>query len=318
MIDAEPVEVLLDLEAHLDDPRAAFCVEMDGGGRRLDLVVAERLSVSVREVRRLVAAGRVRLDGRSLRAGAPRLTVGQTVVVLGASARPELLPEVIPLTILREDADFAFVDKPAGMAVTPGDGWPAGTLVNALRGLGMALSLVEGPLRPGIVHRLDWGTSGVLAVAKSDEAHREAVRAFVAHAVRRRYVALVHGHPTWRDLVVDAPLARARAGRKAQAVRDGGRAAITRFTVRAFVGPCALVDAEPETGRTHQIRAHLRHAGHPVVGDTLYAGGDRERRRLWSRLGVRRPLLHAAELTLLGREAIAPWPPDLVAAVVAV
>jgi len=155
----------------------------------------------------------------------------------------------------------------------------------------------------------------VLAVAKTDEAHGEAVRAFVAHAVGRRYVALVSGQPSWDEITVDAPLGRARAGRKAQAVRDWGRRAVTRLVVRARLGPCALVEAAPETGRTHQIRAHLRAAGHPIVGDTLYGGGDGERRRLWARLGLRRPMLHAESLSLCGRAASAPWPDDLRAAV---
>jgi 23S rRNA pseudouridine1911/1915/1917 synthase len=315
MIEAVAVEVLLDDEAHLDDLRAAVRVEVDGAGARLDRFLGERLGVSARELARLAAAGRVRLDGRAVLVGAPRLEVGQVVVVLAEHARPALLPEDLPVTVLAEDDGLLLVDKPAGIAVHPGDGWPAGTLVNALRGRGVALSQVEGPLRAGLVHRLDWGTSGVLAVAKRDDVHRQAIRAFLAHAVARRYVALVHGQPAWDEHTLAAPLARARAGRKAQAVRDDGRPARTAFTVRARLGPCALVEARPETGRTHQIRVHLRHLGHPLVGDTLYGGGDGARRRLWGRLGVRRPLLHAEHLALLGRAADAPWPADLQRAV---
>jgi 23S rRNA pseudouridine1911/1915/1917 synthase len=162
-----------------------------------------------------------------------------------------------------------------------------------------------------MVHRLDWGTSGAIAVARNDDAHREAVGAFLAHAVRRRYVALVHGRPSWCERMIG----RARPGRKAQRVRDDGRPAVTRFIVGATLGPCSLIVAVPETGRTHQIRTHLASIGHPIVGDTLYAGGDGDRRRLWAKLGVRRPLLHAEHLALLGREATAPWPDDLAQAV---
>jgi 23S rRNA pseudouridine1911/1915/1917 synthase len=234
---------------------------------------------------------------------------------LGPAARPEFLPERIPLAVLHEDASLVIVLKPARMAMSPGAGHPAGTLANALRGLGVPLSAVEGPLRPGIVHRLDWGTSGALAVAKDDATHRRLVGAFVAHEVGRRYVALVHGDPAFATVEIDAPVARARAGRKAQAVRADGRAARTAFTVRARFGVAALIEAVPATGRGHQIRAHLRHLGHPLVGDTIYAGGDGARRRLWARLGVRRPMLHAEHIAILDRAAEAPWPDDLVAAV---
>jgi 23S rRNA pseudouridine1911/1915/1917 synthase len=311
MIGAEAMEVVLDDEQHLDDLRAAFRVEVDG--RRLDVVVAERLAVPVLEVRRLGAEGRIRVDGRAVLGGFPRLAVGARVAVLGAAARPERLAEAIPLTVLHDDAEVLIVDKPACMAVTPGLGHPAGTLANALRGLGVPLSSVEGPLRPGIVHRLDWGTSGAIGVAKDDAAHRRLVSAFLAHAALRRYVALVHGAPTFAELVVDAPLARARAGRKAQAVRPDGRPARTRLFVRAVFGDFSLVEAEPETGRTHQIRAHLAAVGHPLLGDTLYAGGDAARRRLWARLGVRRPMLHAERLEVLGRVGVAAWPADFLA-----
>jgi 23S rRNA pseudouridine1911/1915/1917 synthase len=197
------------------------------------------------------------------------------------------------------------------MAVAPGAGHPAGTLANALRGLGIPLSTVEGPLRPGIVHRLDWGTSGALVVAKDDATHLRLGAAFVAHDVRRRYVALVHGDPPWDATSVDALVGPGR--RKAREVRPDGRPARTRFAVRARFGVAALVEAAPETGRTHQIRVHLAHVGHPLLGDTLYAGT--RPRRLWGRLGVRRPMLHAAELAVLGRAAVAPWPDDLAAAV---
>jgi 23S rRNA pseudouridine1911/1915/1917 synthase len=304
------VKVLLDDEAHLDDLHAAFRVEVDG--QRLDVVVAAQLAVAVREVRRLAAEGRIRVAGRAVLGDFPRLARGAPVVVLGERARPALLGERIPLPILHEDDRALIVDKPAGLAMTPGDGHPAGTLANALRGLGRPLSSVEGPLRPGIVHRLDWGTSGALLVCKDDAIHGEIAREFLAHRAERRYLALVHGHPARDDFTVDAPLARRRAGRKSQAVREDGRPARTRFVVRERLpAGVAVIEAAPETGRTHQIRVHLAHAGHPLLGDTLYAGGDASRRRLWAALGLRRPALHAEWLSVLGRSARAPLPADL-------
>jgi 23S rRNA pseudouridine1911/1915/1917 synthase len=182
-------------------------------------------------------------------------------------------------------------------------------MANALRGLGRPLSSVEGAHRPGIVHRLDLGTSGALVVAKHDAAHRRLAGLFLAHAVRRRYVALVHGDPTWDDLMVDAPLARRRVGRKAQGVRPDGRPARTRLRVRSRTpgGTFALVEALPETGRTHQIRAHLAHIGHPIAGDTLYAPSSL--RRSWCALGLGRwrPCLHAEHIVVDGREVSAPF-----------
>jgi len=309
MIEAPAVEVLLDDEAHLDDLRAAFRVEPGNDRQRLDALVVQKLGVSIREVRRLGVEGRLRVDGRAVLDGFPRLAAGAHVTVLGDGADPAILPERIPLRILHQDADLLVVDKPAGLAMYPGDGWPAGTLANALRGLGRPLSTLEGSLRPGIVHRLDGGTSGTLVVALHDDSHRRLIHEFLTRAVRRRYLALVHGVPP--EGTVDAPLARRRAGRKAQAVVDGGRPARTRLTVVArLAGGLSLVEAVPETGRTHQIRVHLAALGCPLVGDTLYGGGDRVRRRAWRALGVRRPMLHAASIEVLGRAAEAPLPAD--------
>lgn len=286
-------------------------VDPERAGLRLD----ELLGVPRRSLRALVASGRLRVDGRALLEGAPRLAPGSRVEVLRAGVDPALLAEAIPIPVLCEDDRLFFVDKPARMAVCPGPGRPAGTLANALRGLGRPLSNLEGPHRPGIVHRLDAGTSGVMAIAKSDAAHAELVALFAAHRVERRYLALVGGEPAWGERAVDAPLARRREGRRAHAVRADGRGARTAFRVLARAHGHAWIEATPATGRTHQIRVHLAALGHPVVGDTLYGGGDRAAREA-ARLGLRRPALHAVRLAFptLAREACAPLCADLEAA----
>ncbi len=181
--------------------------------------------------------------------------------------------------------------------------------MRALRGLRRPLSGLEGPLRPGIVHRLDRGTSGALIAVKTDEAHRELSRLFLAHAILRRYLAVVAGVPPWEAITVDAPIGRGRPGRKAQAVTPDGRPARTRFHVlrRLPTLDLALIEALPETGRKHQIRVHLAHLGFPIAGDTLYGGGMPARRGL----PIGRPLLHSAEITGPDLHAVAPLPADL-------
>jgi 23S rRNA pseudouridine1911/1915/1917 synthase len=284
-------------------------------GLRLDEMLERRGGIARRALRGLEAAGRVRVDGRALLAGAPRLGAGVCIEILDGKARPERLAERIPLTILHEDERLLLVDKPAPMATSPGPGWPAGTLANALRGLGRPLSLVEGPLRPGIVHRLDVGTSGVMVVAKDDETHRRLVALFAAHVLDRRYLALVEGRPAWHERLVDGALGKRRVGRRAFAVVDDGWPARTALRVREHLANAALVEAAPETGRTHQIRVHLASVGHAVIGDTLYGGGDPAARRA-ARIGLCRPALHAARLACaeLGFDASTPLPPDMATA----
>jgi 23S rRNA pseudouridine1911/1915/1917 synthase len=209
------------------------------------------------------------------------------------------------------------IDKPGILPVSPGERHPAGTLANALRGLGIPLSTVEGPLRPGIVHRLDAGTSGAMVVARDDDTHRRLADLFRAHAIERRYLALVEGEPAWDETHVDRSLGRRRAGRKAYAVRDDGRPARTALRVLARRGGWSVVEAVPETGRTHQLRVHLASVGHPILGDTLYGGGQPAIRRA-ARLGVplRRPALHSHRIACaeLALDVTAPPPPDLAAA----
>lgn len=271
----------------------------------------------------LCAAGRVRVIapgqtvGRAVLEGRPWLSPGTRVLVLDADTDPRLLAEEIPLVILHADPHLLLVIKPAELATMPGPGHPAGTLANALRALGCPLSSLEGPLRPGIVHRLDLGTSGVLAVACNDETHRALAAQFRTHQIERRYLALVRGHPRWEETEAETWLARRRPGRRSfAAVAEGqGRWSRTRFRVLAQGPDITVVEATPLTGRTHQIRVQLATLGHPLVGDIRYGGAAA--RHHAQQLGLRRHALHAAELGLQHPatgarvRAHAPLPPDL-------
>jgi 23S rRNA pseudouridine1911/1915/1917 synthase len=292
-------------------------------GLRLDVWLARRLpSLSRARLQGLIADGHVRVDGAATRASA-RLRPGQSVVVhlpAPVPATPE--PEDIPLNIVHEDAHLLVLDKPAGLVVHPGAGTPSGTLVNALLGHVQDLSGIGGVLRPGIVHRLDRGTSGLLVVAKDDETHRALVRRFSSRRVEKEYLALVHGVPRARRGEIATTVGRHPVHRKKMAVDvPRGRSALTAWSrEEAFDGAC-LLRVRLHTGRTHQIRVHLASVGHPVAGDDTY-GGTRtpSSRRAEARsalASLARPALHAARLAFIhpaSGEAVAfasPLPADL-------
>lgn len=255
----------------------------------------------------------MRVNGKVADNPKARVTEGDAVEITVAEAADwDVLPEDIPLTIVHEDADLIVVDKPAGMVVHPAPGSPAGTLVNALlHHFGGDLSGVGGEKRPGIVHRIDKDTSGLLVVAKSDAAHHGLAAQFADHSAERMYLAVCHGVPDPADprlrgvkgvsfegvtMKITSGLARHRTDRQKQAVVwDGtGRHAVTRArTLEAFGRHAALVECRLETGRTHQIRVHLAHAGHGLIGDPVYGG-----RRLPHSVGIvfDRQALHAATL----------------------
>lgn len=199
--------------------------------------------------------------------------------------------EDIPLEIRFEDERVLVVSKPAGLVAHPARGHGTGTLVNALIGRGGPLSGMGGP-RPGIVHRLDKDTSGLLLVAKDDIAHQHLSDALKTRAIERRYLALVRGIPGSRTGTIDAPLGRHPQRRRAMAVLAGGRPALTHYSVVASGGGATLLDVRLETGRTHQIRVHLAYLRHPVLGDAAYGG----RGELSEGIGLRRPFLHAFRL----------------------
>jgi 23S rRNA pseudouridine1911/1915/1917 synthase len=282
MVDADETQALLD-----------FVVDDASAGQRVDVALASLADISRSQAQRWIDADRVRVGGEAIRASR-RLAVGE--VVEARPLRPvrmELVPERIPLAILHEDSDLVVVDKPAGLVVHPAPGHPRGTLVNALLAHCGDLAGIGGVLRPGIVHRLDRGTSGVMVVAKHDEAHRGLAAQFAAHSIERRYRTFVRGLPGDDEGRIDRPIGRHPRDRKRMSVQSrSGRDSVTNWRVLRRFRKAGVSELEirPETGRTHQIRVHLASAGLPLVGDVVYGRA----RGPMASLG--RPALHAEVL----------------------
>jgi 23S rRNA pseudouridine1911/1915/1917 synthase len=256
-----------------------FTVAPEQGGLRLDLfLTAREIGLSRTQIGRAVDEGQVQVNGRPGRAGR-KLKTGDVVAVFLPAARPsEVIPEAIPLKILYEDASLLVVDKPAGMVVHPAAGHSSGTLVNALLYHCRDLSGIGGVLRPGIVHRLDKETSGLMVVAKSDHAHRGLAGQFKRHEVKKTYQALVYGDPKTDGGRIESAVGRHPTDRKRMSTESRrGRSAVTVWRVRERYRVAALLEVNIETGRTHQIRVHLTDIGHPVVGDRVYGGAGRIR-----------------------------------------
>jgi 23S rRNA pseudouridine1911/1915/1917 synthase len=291
---------------------------------RLDRFLADQMAISRTQAARLVADKRVFIDGKPGRAS-HLLTRGQRILVRLPDQEPPrtIQPAAIPLNVLFEDEHLAVIDKPAGLVVHPAPGHWHDTLVNALIARGTTLSGgAEG--RPGIVHRLDRDTSGLMLVAKTDLAHRRLGAALAARRINRSYAALAWGHLDASPTRIDASLARHTQDRKRMTVSSQGRSARTDATVVARFEVVDLLRLELHTGRTHQIRVHLEHIGHPIVGDPTYGGGGSRRisggaRRLAESLErvTPRQALHAAALAFRHPVSGAPlefhseWPDDL-------
>lgn len=250
-----------------------FETEKEDSGRRLDVVVAERFpQISRSRIAHLAGEGRLLVDGAP-RKPAFRVRPRQQVRLLIPPPEPSgLRPERIPLDVIYEDPDLLVVNKPAGLTVHPAPGHPGGTLVNAVLAHVPDLPGIGGTLRPGIVHRLDKDTSGLLAVAKSEEAQRSLAAQLRARTIVRTYLAIVRGRVPQDEGRITAPLGRHPVRRKRIAVIPRGRHAATQYMVLERFPRATLLACRLETGRTHQIRVHLLHIGHPVLGDPVYGG----------------------------------------------
>jgi 23S rRNA pseudouridine1911/1915/1917 synthase len=268
-------------------------------GLRTDVFLARVLpTLSRARIQHLLKAGLITTGGRPVK-GSAIVTAGTVFdVVIPPPATAALVPEDLPLPILYEDADIVVINKPAEMVVHPGAGHTSGTVVNALLAHVSDLSGIGGTERPGIVHRLDRGTSGVMVVAKHDRAHRDLSQQFQNRTVRKEYLALVWGHPP-SGLTFDAPIGRHRVHRHKMSGRPArGRTALTSIVDVERLGETSLLRVVIGTGRTHQIRVHLSEAGFPIVGDELYGGGRKRSGSGRVFASLNRPFLHAARLTI--------------------
>jgi 23S rRNA pseudouridine1911/1915/1917 synthase len=271
--------MMTDVKTSDDERRHRFTVAPGEEGLRLDLFLAgKEPGLSRAQIQRAVVEGRVLVNGRPIKAGR-RVKAADVIAIHIPAAKPSgVMPEAIPLTILYEDSSLLVVDKPAGMVVHPAAGHTGGTLVNALLHHCRDLSGIGGVLRPGIVHRLDKGTSGLLVAAKSDAAHRGLAEQFKRREVKKSYLALVYGNPRTDGGRIEAAVGRHPTDRKKMSTASRrGRSAVTRWRVRERFGPAAFLEIDIETGRTHQIRVHLTELGHPLVGDRVYGGAGRIR-----------------------------------------
>lgn len=285
-------------------------------GERLDRVITARLSTLSRvKVQQLIKEGYATINGKpgkpSYRIeGADEIAVRLAEHIIAPPNNADTQPEALPLNVIYEDSDMAAIDKPAGMVIHPAAGHASGTLVNALLARWPQMALVGGKGRAGIVHRLDKDTSGVLLIAKTEPARLNLMAQFAARTVQKRYLALVEGLPATPTGEINAPLGRDLNQRKRMAVLRNGRSAVSFYRVLQAYKGYALLEVQPKTGRTHQIRVHMAFIGHPIVGDAVY--GYRKQR-----LHLGRHFLHAESLSLLAPSSgqpvtiHAPLPADL-------
>jgi 23S rRNA pseudouridine1911/1915/1917 synthase len=268
-----------------------FVVAGVDGGVRLDQFLAQRLAehLSRSQVKKLIEGGKVRVGTEKILSAHYKVKPGERIEAeWGERVPEETRAEAIPIDIVYEDPDLLVVNKPAGMVVHPAHGNPSHTLVNALLYHVRNLSQTGGPVRPGIVHRLDKDTSGLLVVAKNDAAHFSLARQFKNHSVDRTYEAIVRGVVQHDEGEIDEPVGRAFLNRKKIVVRpSGGKQALTYYRVKQRFRQTTWLEVKPRTGRTHQIRVHLAHLGHPVLGDSFYGV---------KAIGIDHQALHASQL----------------------
>jgi len=258
------------------------------GTERADVFLAEKTGFTRSRITSLIEDGKVLKDGQPLKKGGK--AKGELTVIVEDEIPVSAAGEDIPIDIVYEDSDIAVINKPQGLVTHPCAGTPSGTLVNALVYRIKDLSGINGVLRPGIVHRLDKDTSGLLVIAKNDAAHQSLAKQIELKTAGRHYLALLVGNIKEDEGIIDKPIARSKKDRKQMAVDENGRRAVTRFFVRERFGNYTLTEFKLETGRTHQIRVHAKFINHPVVGDVVYGKKDE--------FGLNGQLLHAYKLTL--------------------
>ena len=270
----------------------------EDSGTRLDAFIGYNTDELSRSYAvKLIEKGRVSVNGKTIKSKKHAVSAGDTVTIDMPEPEPlEISAENIPLEIVYEDDDVAVINKPRGMVVHPGPGNPAGTLVNAIMyHMGDSLSSINGVIRPGIVHRIDKDTSGLLMIAKNDKAHESLAAQLKEHSVTREYTALVYDNIREDEMTVDLPIGRDERNRMRHAVNgSGARNAVTHIKVLERFGKYTLVRARLETGRTHQIRVHMAYMHHPLAGDELY--GPRRQSSKIEGVEVRGQLLHAGTL----------------------
>ncbi len=311
----------------MENNAKVYHIQVEQKGKRLDrFLIGATDDISRTYLQKLIRDGTVTVNDKIINQPSYTLRFGDKVCLKLPESRPleSVLPEKIPLDILYEDNHLMIVNKPAGMLVHPASGVNSGTLVNALLAHCSDLSGIGGVERPGIVHRLDKDTSGVLIVAKTDVVHRELSMQFEQHTITRQYVAVVCGVPSEVTGTIDAQIARSRRDRRRMTtVENSGRHAITHYQVLEIYNKFSLIQLTLETGRLHQIRVHLQHIGHPVAGDAIYGGEQRAMKDAdtlpikHALINLKRQALHARTLQFehpISRESLmfsAPKPADM-------
>ena len=267
-------------------------IKVEEDGKRMDAYVAEKMDISRVNVQRLIEENKLLVNGKSVKPSY-KVKLGDEISIEKEEPKEiEIKPENIPIPILYEDNDIIVVNKPKGMVVHPANGNWEGTLVNAIMAICKdSLSGIGGEIRPGIVHRLDKDTSGVIVIAKNDKAHINLSEQIKNHEVEKTYIALVRGIVKANEATIDMPIARSTSDRKKMAVSEKGKKAVTHFKVlkRYSKYNCSLLEVKIETGRTHQIRVHLAQIGYPIIGDSVYSKGS----NIW---GIEGQCLHAISL----------------------